>query len=433
MKKKLSIFIITFFLIFTNITFINANPLIGAAIEVSPYVYNFLVDSAIASGISFVSQKAKDAFVKASCFKVDSGVFSEVKNTNELDKFVRRNSKKTNNGNKISFATNLVALGSIILSDIFNDDSYVVSKESYNISTEGYSLGQVLLTHNFYTNPEDITFKFNNGYPVRNSSGYHVSNKIMPINVRFRYAGEDRHYDVKEYSMSWNSNYCSGGGNWCYQFNFHNEDIIFKVCNIDYTNSNNTVVSGFQCCETENFKSLSKKYLNENYLCIRMFNSDSKNFKSYGYGQIDYLLPVYSYKGKLNTSNLEANKNYDYDVNPKSDSEFIKYITPQEEEKENIKNEQPKSEINFNFDWHKLNLNNFNLKEKFPFSIPWDITNILKIFDVKPKAPIFDFPLPMGNHLKIDLTQFNDWADITRFFILIFFVIELLLITKKIL
>lgn len=70
--------------------------------------------------------------------------------------------------------------------------------------------------------------------------------------------------------------------------------------------------------------------------------------------------------------------------------------------------------------------------EKFPFSLPWDIGRLINKFDVEPKAPIFELPL-VDEKISLDLTIFDEWANIGRFFILIGFVLSLILISTKLL
>ena len=70
------------------------------------------------------------------------------------------------------------------------------------------------------------------------------------------------------------------------------------------------------------------------------------------------------------------------------------------------------------------------ITEKFPFSLPWDLGRLLGIFDVQPTAPIFKFPI-LGQSLVIDLTIFDEWASIGRFFVSISYVVFLIFITTK--
>lgn len=92
----------------------------------------------------------------------------------------------------------------------------------------------------------------------------------------------------------------------------------------------------------------------------------------------------------------------------------------------------PKSDIDFNFDWHKLDLNNFNLKNKFPFSIPWDLSNIIKVFDVTPKVPKFDLTFMGGTLMQVDFSQFDEPISLFRFFETLIYMVALMFLTKKI-
>lgn len=68
--------------------------------------------------------------------------------------------------------------------------------------------------------------------------------------------------------------------------------------------------------------------------------------------------------------------------------------------------------------------------EKFPFSLPWDLGRLLDKFDVEPKAPIFEVPI-ISETIELDLTIFNEWAGIIRFFVLIGFILSLIFISTK--
>lgn len=70
------------------------------------------------------------------------------------------------------------------------------------------------------------------------------------------------------------------------------------------------------------------------------------------------------------------------------------------------------------------------LSEKFPFSLPWDIKELLKTLDVEPKAPVFDVPI-VTEKITVDLSQFDEWANIARWFITISFTVFLILISTK--
>lgn len=72
-----------------------------------------------------------------------------------------------------------------------------------------------------------------------------------------------------------------------------------------------------------------------------------------------------------------------------------------------------------------------NFTDKFPFCLASDIKGIVNIFNVSPKAPVFDVPI-VTEKIKIDLSQFTTWANIIKFFVLIGFVLCLINITRKV-
>lgn len=71
-----------------------------------------------------------------------------------------------------------------------------------------------------------------------------------------------------------------------------------------------------------------------------------------------------------------------------------------------------------------------NIKEKFPFSLPWDFKNLINMFDVEPVAPKFEVPF-LGNNITLDFSYFEEWAVIVRFFIFISFTATLIFISTK--
>lgn len=70
------------------------------------------------------------------------------------------------------------------------------------------------------------------------------------------------------------------------------------------------------------------------------------------------------------------------------------------------------------------------ISEKFPFSLPWDVKRLVSMFDVEPKAPIFKVKI-VSEEIKLDLSMFDKWANITRFFVLIGFILSLIFISTK--
>ena len=87
--------------------------------------------------------------------------------------------------------------------------------------------------------------------------------------------------------------------------------------------------------------------------------------------------------------------------------------------------------------------NSLNLKEKFPFSLPWDLLVIFKIFNSSPEAPCFTIPYPTINSgrggfgysvsaesLTIDLNNdtFNGVAKVLRVCLFLLFAVGLVLL-----
>lgn len=78
-------------------------------------------------------------------------------------------------------------------------------------------------------------------------------------------------------------------------------------------------------------------------------------------------------------------------------------------------------------------------KEKFPFSIPWDLQKQLGIFAAEPKTPVFSVDSHLftiaGNEIRmdfdIDLSQFDVIASMSRWALLIAFDIGLILAIRK--
>lgn len=77
-----------------------------------------------------------------------------------------------------------------------------------------------------------------------------------------------------------------------------------------------------------------------------------------------------------------------------------------------------------------------DLKMVFPFCIPFDLIDAIKLFNAPPKAPVFEIPIPMGDvaheTITIDMEQFESLAQIFRIFMTIMFIMSLILITRQI-
>lgn len=76
-------------------------------------------------------------------------------------------------------------------------------------------------------------------------------------------------------------------------------------------------------------------------------------------------------------------------------------------------------------------LKNLIPKEKFPFCLPWDLANILNMFKSEPKAPEWKITI-LGNTFELKLSQFEQWARISRNILSATYVVILIYSTKKI-
>lgn len=72
-----------------------------------------------------------------------------------------------------------------------------------------------------------------------------------------------------------------------------------------------------------------------------------------------------------------------------------------------------------------------NISDKFPFCLAKDLSDIIKVFDVPEKEPIFKFNF-LNEVYEIDFTQFKLLADIIKFFVLVTFIFGLIKITRGI-
>lgn len=76
---------------------------------------------------------------------------------------------------------------------------------------------------------------------------------------------------------------------------------------------------------------------------------------------------------------------------------------------------------------------NVPITNKFPFCIPWDLRDAVVAFSAPPVPPVFTFSLTFfGDEYPIvwDFAIFDEFAEITRFFVLIGFVVGLILATR---
>lgn len=76
-------------------------------------------------------------------------------------------------------------------------------------------------------------------------------------------------------------------------------------------------------------------------------------------------------------------------------------------------------------------LKNLIPKDKFPFSLPWDLYSIINILKAEPKAPYWELKI-MNESIIIDMSQFESWAKISRNILSITYVTMLIFSTKRI-
>lgn len=92
--------------------------------------------------------------------------------------------------------------------------------------------------------------------------------------------------------------------------------------------------------------------------------------------------------------------------------------------------------FNFNFTLPDLNIdwNISGLKDKFPFSIPFDLIHFVEVLNAQPETPEFDWVIDLRIyqwHIDADLHQFDNLAGIVRNVEFIGFCITLVMITRR--
>lgn len=91
--------------------------------------------------------------------------------------------------------------------------------------------------------------------------------------------------------------------------------------------------------------------------------------------------------------------------------------------------------------WTPLIASSKDLTERFPFSIPWDLTRMIKAFDAEPKTPVFKINIKdyvkiggMSSDMKwdLDFSWLDPLAYVGRWFLIIVFDIAMILGIRKI-
>jgi len=75
-----------------------------------------------------------------------------------------------------------------------------------------------------------------------------------------------------------------------------------------------------------------------------------------------------------------------------------------------------------------------NIKNKFPFCLPFDLANLITGLEEKKEIPKIDLDFKVFNDIysiELDFEPFNEWAKIVNWFILITFIIGLIMISRK--
>lgn len=175
---------------------------------------------------------------------------------------------------------------------------------------------------------------------------------------------------------------------------------------------------------------------------LELLQSDFTNFKDsikdLGTGGIpkDYTEDFKSINVKFDNLKNDYDSRFD-NLNRKLDNLSVGNIEYTDEEKGNIKDnifsffdffDKLKSffkgffDITESFDFSPIK--NIDVKEKFPFSLPFDIVNIFKNLTSVPKVPKYDFKF-LGQDLSINFSKFESLAKIVRSFSFLFFIVFL--------
>lgn len=86
-----------------------------------------------------------------------------------------------------------------------------------------------------------------------------------------------------------------------------------------------------------------------------------------------------------------------------------------------------------------------DLREIFPFCIPFDLVHLIKVFEAEPEAPVFKFPLDIEldnpwtgekvvdyhHEFELDMSDYEPVIKILRIFLVIFFIVGLMMITRQ--
>ena len=86
-----------------------------------------------------------------------------------------------------------------------------------------------------------------------------------------------------------------------------------------------------------------------------------------------------------------------------------------------------------------------DLREIFPFCIPFDLIHLFKVFDAEPEAPVFKFPLDLEldnpwtgekvvdyhHEFEFDFSDYEDLIKLLRIIQIVAFITGLMMITRQ--
>lgn len=150
--------------------------------------------------------------------------------------------------------------------------------------------------------------------------------------------------------------------------------------------------------------------------------------------------PNYNPNNTPSINNNPINVNIIYPSNPSPDYNYIKDYhdstdTPQSNPNENPTITNPYPDIDDSEIGDSIPIVQ-GLQNKFPFSIPWDIYNIIKGFEVERETPVLEWEiyLPVIDYtweVNIDMTMYNETAELFRTLFLLLFIVGLALFSYK--
>ena len=397
MKRKFLALTLCFTILFSSINYKKsyANP----ALVMAPEAFNILAGMVVSAGVVLNAENIY-TFIERTCLRVDSGVFSPYSSYEEFEEDLLKNTKKDKDPN-----------GKEIF--IINDDFFNNIKSFLDSSFENNSNNTVKHIYNpFGSVPVYISALPGNQTVVKN-----VSFTTTPSNTNSYKEGTFIFRPVKEnaYSTSMYIDIYEGDSKILESiFYLYNDEFVDyrgflvhnKYLNMSFSNSNRMPYKGSVAIKTEEDK-YEGQYNSSNITNnIPVYNDISEG------GNISFKPPTIVGEGNGDSDNGDSD-NGDSD-NGDSDNVFPGF--PQ-------------------FDFSGLDLSPISnlfedFKSKFPFSVPFDIYNLLSVFVVEPKAPIFEVPI-FTETIKFDLSIFEEWANIIRMFFVFGWTFILFKFSKK--